>query len=113
MNRKLIEYLIIATAIILLAYGCYAMTSYKYPEKEADVTDSITMYYPLSSEYTVDGDAVEFRNPYNFYDMDVSKLKSSDEKITTLLNNFANLNQGTVDYLNESCYLITVEFEDD
>lgn len=114
MNKKIIEYLIIATVILLLIYGAYAMMTYKYPEKEKDITDSITMYYPTSSEYTIKGDSVEFRNSlYDFYNMDVSKLDSSDEKITNLLNHFANFNQGTVDYKNESCYLLTMEFEDD
>lgn len=114
MNKKIIEYLIIATAIILLVYGCISFMSYKYLETEKDITDSITMYYPSSSGYKVVGDTVEFRNAaYNFYDMDVSKLNSSDTRLTNLLNHFANVNQGTVDYKNESCYLLTMEFEDD
>lgn len=113
MNKKIIEYIIIATAIILLIYGGFAITSYKYLEKESNVTDSMTLYHPSSSGYTVNEDTVEFRNElYKFYDMDVSKLNSSDEKLTNLLNHFANLNQGTIDYLNETCYLITMEFED-
>ncbi len=116
MNKKIIEYLIIATAIILLLYASYSMVSYnneKFKVVTADVTDSITMYYPSSSGYTVNGDTVEFRNSlYDFYNMDVSKLSSSDKRLTNLLNHFANLNQGTVDFLNETCYLVTIEFED-
>lgn len=113
MNKKIIEYLIIATVIILLAYSCLTMASYHFPEKKANVTDSITMYYPASSGYTVNGDTVEFRNVlYDFYNMDVSKLNSSNQRIGNLLSHFANVNQGTVDYINESCYLITMEFED-
>lgn len=113
MNKKLIEYLIIATVVILLLYGCLTMMGYKYPEKEANITDSITMYYPTTSSYNVDGDTVKFRNIlYDFYNMDVSKLDSSNQRVTNLLNHYANFGQGTVDYLNESCYLITVEFED-
>ena len=113
MNKKIIEYLIIATAVILLIYGGYSMMSYKYPEKEEKITDSITMYYPTSSGYEIVSDTVEFRNSmYDFYNMDVSKLNSSDERVSNLLNHFANFNQGTVDYKNESCYLLTMEFED-
>ena len=44
--------------------------------------------------------------------MDVSKLNSTDGRLTNLLNHFANVNQGTIDYKNESCYLLTMEFED-
>lgn len=113
MDKKRIEYLIIATAIILLIYAGYSLMSHKYLEQEQEITDSITMYYPSSSAYTVVGDTVEFRNSYyDFYNMDVSKLKSSDERITNLLNHFANLNQGTIDYKNETCYLLTMEFDD-
>ena len=43
--------------------------------------------------------------------MDVSKLNSSDPRLTNLLNHYDN--QGTVDYKNETCYLLTMEFEDD
>lgn len=113
MNKKIVEYLIIATVVVLLIYCCYSYMSYNYLEDKTTINDSITMYYPLSSEYTIEGGTVEFRNTLsNFYDMDVSKLTSGDEKLTNLLNHFANLNRGTVDYKNESCYLITIEFED-
>lgn len=113
MNKKLIEYLIIATVVVLLLYGGITMAGYKYPEKNVNVTDSLAMYYPTTSGYTVNGDTVEFRNPlYDFYNMDVGKLNSSSERVTNLLNHYANFGQGTVDYLNESCYLITVEFDD-
>ncbi len=112
-NKKLIEYLIIAATIILLLYCCFVAMDYKFPEKPGNITDSISMNYPSSSAYTVNGDTVEFRNSlYDFYDMDVSKLSSSDKRLTDLLNHFANFNQGTVDYKNESCYLLTMEFED-
>lgn len=113
MNKK-IEYLIIITSIILLIYGSYSFMDYKYMEKERNVTDSITMYYPSSSGYEINGNTVEFRNSmYDFYNMDVSRLNSSDSKLTNFLNHFANVNQGTVDYKNESCYLLTMEFGDD
>lgn len=113
MNKKIMEYLIIVTAVILLSYSCYSFITYKYSEQKA-ITDSITMYYPSSSDYTVVGDTIKFRNSlYGFYNLDVSKLNSSDERLTNLLNHFANVNQGTVDYRNESCYLLTLEFVDD
>jgi hypothetical protein len=71
------------------------------------------MYYPSSSEYEINNNTIEFRNSYHdFYDMDVSELKSSDKRITTLLNHYANLNQGTIDYINETCYVVSMEFED-
>jgi hypothetical protein len=90
------------------------MVEFKFPEEKKEITDSVTMYYPLSSEYTVVGDKIEFRNNlYDFYNMDVSRLNSSDGKLTNLLNHFANFNQGTIDYKNETCYVITMEFEDD
>lgn len=113
MNRKIIEYLIIATVIILLLYGFATMHDYNFPMKKANVTDSITMYYPTSSQYTLNGDTVEFRNVlYDIYNMDVSKLNSSSERVRNLLNHHANFNRGAVDYLNESCYIITSEFDD-
>lgn len=113
MNKKLIEYLIIATAIILLIYAGFTMVNYKFPERQGEITDSISMLYPSTSGYTVNGDTVEFRNSlYDFYDMDVSKLDSSDKRISNLLNHFANFEQGTIDYKNETCYLITMEFDD-
>lgn len=114
MNKKMIEYLIIATAVILLLYGGYSMMGYKYLEKQTNVTDSITMYHPSSSEYKVNGSTVQFRNAvYDFYNMDVSELNSTDGRLADLLNHFANLNQGTIDYKNETCFLITMEFLDD
>ncbi|WP_298499611.1 hypothetical protein [uncultured Methanobrevibacter sp.] len=114
MNKKTIEYLIIATVIIILLYSCYAFASYRYLDSENNVTDSITMYHPKSSNYTVVGDSVEFKNTlYDFYDMKVSKLSSNDTRLTNLLSHFSKVNQGTVEYINESCYLLTMEFQDD
>ena len=114
MDKKIIEYLIIAMVVILLLYGCFSIVAYKYQEKQENITDSITMYYPSSSAYQIDGDTVQFRNSlYDFYNMDVSKLNSSDAKLTNLLNHFANVNQGTVDFKNETCYMLTMEFLDD
>lgn len=114
MDKKIIEYLIIAMVVILLLYGCFSIVAYKYQEKQENITDSITMYYPSSSAYKIVGDTVQFRNSlYDFYNMDVSKLNSSDAKLTNLLNHFANVNQGTVDFKNETCYMLTMEFLDD
>lgn len=116
MNKKVIGYLIVITAIVLLIYGFYCLFSYNYSdfEKEEQITDSIKMGYPSSSRYSVSGDRIEFRNDYyGIYNMDVSKLKSSDKRLTNLLNHFTTVNQGTIDYKNESCYLLTIEFEDD
>lgn len=117
MNKKLIEYLIIATVIILLVYSFYSFISYSndgFREVQADVTDSVTMYYPSSSGYTVVGDTVEFRNElYDFYDMDVTKLSSSDERITNLLKHYSSDSKGTIDYKNETCYRLTLELEDE
>ncbi len=113
MNKRKIEYLIMATTILLLVYGGYCLATHKYSEQNTQITDSIMMNYPTSSEYKVNGDSVEFRNPQDsFYNMDVSKLNSSNEKITTLLKNFATINEGTIDYKNETCYLITLKFDD-
>ncbi|MBQ6100449.1 MAG: hypothetical protein IJL02_11390 [Methanobrevibacter sp.] len=113
MNKKTIEYLIIATAIIILLYSGYAFLSHDYIDEVNNVTDSITMYHPASSNYTVIGDTVVFKNPaYSFYDMNVSKLSSNDARLTNLLSHFSKVNQGTVEYFNESCYVVTMEFED-
>lgn len=113
MNKRKMEYLIMATTIILLLYGGYCLMSHKYSEQNVKITDSIEMNYPTSSEYTVNGDTVQFRNPQDsFYNMDVSKLNSSNAKITTLLKNFATINEGTIDYKNETCYLLTLKFDD-
>ena len=115
MNKKLIEYLIIATAIVLLLYGCFSMLGFKYEDLEvkANVTDSIEMYYPSSSEYTVDGNTVEFRNDqYDIYNMDASKISSSDERVQNLLSHVSKVAHVTVDYKNETTYILTMEYED-
>ena len=44
--------------------------------------------------------------------MDVLKTNSSDERVTGLLNHFSTVNQGSVSYKNESCYLVYIEFDD-
>ena len=44
--------------------------------------------------------------------MDVSRLNSSDERITALMNHFSKFNRGSVNYLNETCYLVAIVFDD-
>lgn len=114
MDKKIIEYLIIVTAIALLAYGCYSMLGYDYKNSEEQlvVSDFITMPHPSSSGYTVNGDKIEFRNLFDIYNMDVARLDSGDVKVKNLLNHYSSFNRGTVDYKNETCYLVTIEFED-
>ena len=114
MNKKYMEYLIIGLVILLLLYACYSFAGFKFKEKHENVTDSIEMYYPSSSHYVVDGDTVKFRNSFfGFYDMDVSKLSSSDERVEKLLYHSSNVRQRTTDYINESYYLITIEYPDE
>ena len=114
MNNKLIEYLIMATVIILLIYSFYSYLGYSYDEDCENITEYISMYHPKSSGYSVSGDTVEFRNSYyDFYDMDVSRLSSSDERITVLLNHLSHFSKsGTISFLNETCYEIIIEFDD-
>lgn len=114
MNKKVIEYLVIVTAIALLVYGGYSILDYKYQDsEEMVVTDSITLYCPSCSDYSVVGDEIEFRSLFDIYNMDVSKVISSDTKVKNLLKHYSSFNRGSIDYKNESCYLVTVEFEDE
>lgn len=118
MNKKLIEYLIIATVIILILYGCYSLIDYQsngYQFRKVNATDSMNISCPSSSAYSVSGDTVEFRNGLNsFYNMDVSKLNSSDGKVKNILNQYSKFHKsGTLDLKNETCYVLTVELEDD
>lgn len=107
------EYIIIAIVMILLAYSMYFFTSYQYNDEKV-VLDSITILAPSGSQYTVEGDTIEFRNHiYDFYNLDVTKANSSDEKVTKLLNHYLSFKTSTTDFKNETCYLITVPFEDD
>ena len=113
MNKRYIEYFIIAVTLILLIYACYSFSTYKYLSKDMAINDSISMDYPSSSEYTIEGDTIKFRNSqYDFYNMDVSKLNSSDERVQNLLYHFSSVNQGKIDYKNQSYYLMTVEYPD-
>lgn len=67
-----------ATTIILLLYGGYCLMTHDHMEQRSDVTDSINMNYPSSSEYAVVGNTVQFTNPQDsFYNMNVSKLNST------------------------------------
>lgn len=112
MNKKVIEYVIIAIAIILLIYASYFFISYDYNENVTSL-DNITLLVPSTSQYEIIGDTIEFKNPnYSFYNLNVTKLNSSDERITLLLNYISNMKKGSVEYLNESCYVLTVEYPD-
>lgn len=112
MNKKLIEYLIVATAIAILLCSGYSIMDYKYGDSGTQISDSIFLNHPSSSEYKIVGDTIEFKNPYDFYNMNVSKLNSTDQRLSNLLNHFSKVNEGKIDYKNESCYLITIEFDD-
>ena len=112
MDKKIIEYITIAIAIILLIYASYFFIFYDYNENVTSL-DNITLLVPSSSQYHVIGDTIEFKNPtYDFYNLNVSRLNSSDERITLLLNYISNMKKGSVEYLNESCYVLTVEYPD-
>ena len=108
MNKKLIEYLIVATAIAILLCSGYSIMDYKYGDSGTQISDSIFLNHPSSSEYKIVGDTIEFKNPYDFYNMNVSKLNSTDQRLSNLLNHFSKVNEGKIDYKNESCYLITI-----
>ncbi|MBR4448371.1 hypothetical protein [Methanobrevibacter sp.] len=110
MNRKTIEYIIIIIAVVLLIYASYFFINYQYHANEIEF-DSITMLAPESSNYEIVGDAIEFRNPDSFYNMDVTKTNSDDAKVKSLLNALSNFNTGDITYYNESCYLVVVEYD--
>ena len=110
----MIEYLIIGVAIVLILYGCFSFATCQFHEKKATVMDSLTMYYPSSSKILDDGDVVKFRNSDEFYNLDVSRLKSTDERVENLLTHFSNIdNQGTLEYKNETHYVLTIKYPDD
>ena len=112
MDKKIIEYVILAVAIILLIYASYYFITYSYQENEVSF-DDITLLVPSSSQYEVIGNTIEFKNPtYSFYNLNVTRYNSSDEKIANVMNYVSNLNMGGIEYLNESCYVLTVEYPD-
>lgn len=110
MNRKRIEYIIIIIAVVLLIYA-YFFVNYQYQTNELEF-DSITILSPDSSNYEIVGDTIEFRNPYSFYNMDVTKTDSDDARVKSLINALSNFNTGGVTYYNESCYMVFVEYGD-
>ena len=113
MNKRLIQYAILAAAIILLLYGAYFSMTYHYLEEEVKVNDSITLLSPISSNYTVDGDTIKFRDKSSdIYNIDITKTDSSDDRVIKLLNYFKHLKDGSFDYYNETCCLISVNYED-
>lgn len=112
MDKKIIEYVLIAIAIILLIYGGYFFLNYHYQETELSF-DSITLRAPSSSQYAVAGDTIEFKNPtYSFYNLNLTKTTSSDARVKTLLKEYVNFKDGSVDYLNQSYYVVNVNFEE-
>ena len=114
MKNNLMEYVIMASVIIMLIFAFYSYATYDYDDRLDNVTEYVSMYHPSSSNYSVSGDTVEFRNSYyDFYDMDVSRLSSSNERITALLNHYSHFSKaGTVTYLNETCYMVAIDFDD-
>lgn len=113
MDRKKLEYIIIACVIILLVYSVYFLISYEYDEEQV-VLDSINMSSPAGSQYKVAGDRVEFRNHvYDLYDLDVTRMNSSDERVSKLLNFYSHFRTSSADFKNETCYILTVDFDDD
>lgn len=113
LDRKVLEYIIIAIAIILLAYVSYCFITYQYAEEEIKINNTISLLAPSSSTHTVVGDRIEFRNKYyDIYNLNIRKTTSSDEQVKGLLNYYLNFDGGTIDYLNESCYLVTVPIDD-
>jgi hypothetical protein len=113
MDKRKIEYIFLAIAIVLLIAACYSFFAYKYTETELKF-DSITMLAPSSSQHTVSGDTIEFKNDgsFGFYNLDVTKTNSSNGNVKTLLKGYLNFKGGSVDYLNQSCYLVYVKFAD-
>lgn len=112
MNKKLIEYLIIAIAVILLILAAYSFIAYKYAETEYNM-DSITLRAPTSSSYEVSGSTIEFTNPnYPFYNLNITKTDSDDSNVKALLKSYKSFKGGSIDYINESCYLIYVNYPD-
>lgn len=113
MNRKMGEYVIITIVIFLLIYASYFALTYHYHEERVDF-EYISLLSPASSHYTVNGDMIEFRDPIQgIYNLDVSKLTSSDARVTQLLNYFAHFRNYDLEYYNESCYKISGSFDDD
>ena len=111
MNRKIIEYAIIAVVAVLLIYTLLPVINYTYSATEVNMGSDM-FYVPSSSEYNVVGDTIEFKNPYDFYNLNVTKLNSSDERVQSLLKYYSNFDKGTKDFYNETSYLITVDYEE-
>lgn len=112
MNKKMLEYIIIIIAIVLLIYASYFFINYQYYENEIEF-DSITMFAPESSDYEIVGDVIEFRNPDTIYNLNVTKTNSKDVNVKSLLNALSNFNTGGITYYNESCYLVFVEYDNE
>lgn len=114
MYRKAVEYIIITAVIILIAYGAYSFLTYSYPVHQDNITDTIEIQYPASSNYTLTSTGVEFENTYYaFYDMNVSRLDSTSDKARDFLKNYTSTDNRAFDYKNETAYLLTCEYEDE
>ena len=111
LDKKKIEYIIIAIAIFLLVYASYFFITYNYLEQEI-TTDSITLLAPKGSEYTVDGDTIVFKNMFDIYNLNITKMNSSDKRVVSLINYYSNFKLGGIEFLNESCYVLNVACED-
>ena len=73
MDKRKIEYVLIAVAVLLLVYASYVLLTYNYMEQEITV-DSLTLLSPVSSEYTVEGDTIVFKNSkYGIYNLNITK----------------------------------------
>ena len=112
MDKRKIEYVLIAVAVLLLVYASYVLLTYNYMEQEITV-DSLTLLSPVSSEYTVEGDTIVFKNSkYGIYNLNITKANSSDKKAVNLINYYSNFKEGSVEFKNETYYILTVMYDD-
>lgn len=112
LDKKKIEYLLIAIAIFLLVYASYFFLTYNYQEQELTI-DSIKLLSPVSSEYAVEGDTIVFTNQMNIYNLNITKANSSDKKVVNIINYYSNFKEGSVEYRNESYYLLTAMYDNE
>lgn len=113
MDRKKIEYVLLAIAILLLVCVSYFLFTYNYLEQEVTI-GSVTLLSPVSSEYTVEGDTIVFKNPtYDIYNLNITRTDSSNNKVVNLINYYSNFKQGNIEYKNESYYLLSVAHDND
>lgn len=111
LDKKKIEYIIIAIAIFLLVYASYFFITYNYLEQEITV-DSITLLAPTSSEYSVEGNTIVFKNIFDIYNLNITKTNSSDKRAVSLINYYSNFKIGGIEYLNEDYYVLNTVYDD-